>query len=1220
MFLKRLILLNWGNLPNRSYEFGSVNLFSGGSGSGKTTMGDAIQTLMTAAYDNLYQYNPGQNETTQRGKGGKHSRTLASYILGCDDGSFARTDPTDGYIVGVFHPSADEPSPPFSALMGVRAHIDTSGGMKTARQDALAFMILPETTLDKSDLVLTAEGHESTVTLDDLEAHFIKKYGKSGFERYDKKSAYLKRLYGAFRGLDESVVEPEAKAAARSFSKFMAYKKVESIDDFVSKEVLEAKDLGGVVKDISEQLKTIHGMEKEAKQLQDSIAILKSAEGYAEGYIASWLEKNTLDYKLAQSDYYSLQQEWLNVSNSLTQKQRDYKKADADIEALQGRQKLLYDEEVGLEAQRRGIASLVQKDDLESQKAAIERGLGKQFEQLSLQNAALETNQRQTREICRKLGDDKLRESLHTVLDKQADTLCQSLSSTEADGKLDLNIFINTSLIGDTAHFDTLVDHAQKTQQLHTSWYEYWYQSQNGGSHSRYERLTEQVSLKEKDYQKLKLRKSALDNEIRSLKNKKIIHPPFVTEAVAEIRKRYPDADPSVLCDHIEVADEDWQSSVEGYLGGARFSIIVDTAFEADAIRLVNSLRGNRAKVIQGERSSADVERHGQRLDSRSIIHILEFSHEIARYYMTASYGNVLRVDTAEALRMERRALTKDGMGSGGYSMWRCAMPDEDLVFGETARLKRIAARAKELDDLEIELNSVNDEMVALNQFHQAVSKLSCLALVNAVSGMTRSHNQISALEKQIAQLELGEGEKLEEQLNEVRRNKKLVDDELGVLQGDRGKLEDKINGLKSRSSDLSNKKDESQEIVEQRTEAVEKIAEIWPDFNPDKHLEQAELEAKSLNKMIAKNTAESLDQALNENERNIDRQLKSHNENCRAGDGIFYRGYEGRYDTALFKQVCAAQKDIAIIHKRLKNNVLIKREKDLSKIRKSFDNSFISHFCYTIHQALNSGKAQIEQLNRELKDHEFGADRERFEFSSSWMPEFREYARFFKEVIESPTLGEREGLFDDGSVFSEAVLPIRDKIKSMLLDNNSDDAQRELKRISDYRNYRCYEIYKNVEGKEPIPLSQYGTGSGGQLETPAYIIRSASITSAFRFSEGQTHLRMVLVDEAFSFMDESRSKEIINYLTQSLGLQLIFIMPSNKSGPFIDLVNNQFIYVKCLSPVLRGELKTQVQVDAKVLKQEEIGKLWQRHKESIYQQGELSFMANVLEISDVDR
>ena len=29
MFLKRLILVHWGNIPNTTFEFGPVNLFSG---------------------------------------------------------------------------------------------------------------------------------------------------------------------------------------------------------------------------------------------------------------------------------------------------------------------------------------------------------------------------------------------------------------------------------------------------------------------------------------------------------------------------------------------------------------------------------------------------------------------------------------------------------------------------------------------------------------------------------------------------------------------------------------------------------------------------------------------------------------------------------------------------------------------------------------------------------------------------------------------------------------------------------------------------------------------------------------------------------------------------------------------------------------------------------------------------------------------------------------
>ena len=140
--VKRQFLVNWGNIPNLDFDFGPVNLFSGGNGSGKTTAADALQSLMTASYENLFNYNPGQDETTQRGRGGKNVRTLASYVLGCDDGSYARTAPTDGYIVAVFHPTKGEPGTRFTAVMAVRASIETVGKQRQARQRQLAFYII----------------------------------------------------------------------------------------------------------------------------------------------------------------------------------------------------------------------------------------------------------------------------------------------------------------------------------------------------------------------------------------------------------------------------------------------------------------------------------------------------------------------------------------------------------------------------------------------------------------------------------------------------------------------------------------------------------------------------------------------------------------------------------------------------------------------------------------------------------------------------------------------------------------------------------------------------------------------------------------------------------------------------------------------------------------------------------------------------------------------
>jgi uncharacterized protein YPO0396 len=182
----------------------------------------------------------------------------------------------------------------------------------------------------------------------------------------------------------------------------------------------------------------------------------------------------------------------------------------------------------------------------------------------------------------------------------------------------------------------------------------------------------------------------------------------------------------------------------------------------------------------------------------------------------------------------------------------------------------------------------------------------------------------------------------------------------------------------------------------------------------------------------------------------------------------------------------------------------------------------------------------------------------------------------------------------------------------NLLLGADEQQALRELERIADYRNYHRYEIYKEVEGKPPIALSEYGTGSGGQLETPAYIIRAASITSALRHAEGTNHLRMVLVDEAFSKMDEARSREVIDYLTHTLGLQIVFIMPTSKCGPFMDLVSNEFVFAKVPSAP-RGQLNTRVLVDRKQCNQERIQELWARHRRAVREQAELDFMQEVL-------
>jgi len=1207
MFLKNIIFINWGNIPNIEFEMGPVNLLSGGSGSGKTTVADAIQTIMTAAHENLFQYNPGQDETTQRGRGGKRVRTLASYVLGCDDGGYARPyDATDGYLAAVFHPTSGETAEPFSALISVRAWLDQTGKQMVARQEDQLFLILPDIQLTIDHLIREDKAGKYVVPLDKISHLLIAEFGKRHVEKYDsKKRAYLRRLYGILQGRSDSVSEQEAMNAAKAFSRFMAYKPVQSINKFVSEEILEKKDLGEAIRSISGQLKTIHAMERDAGQLKKSIEILQQAEQYALSYIDQWIELNTLDYTLAKHRHYLRQKEYLQASKQRQNYRQHLKENEAEASDAKLRLEQVYEQRVQLEAQRLGISALKQKDELEQQLIAFQHQLAKTGKNLLLQDAEQTANLLHIESLNRELQTPQFKQQLPQYSGPENLSLIKEVMQHGQKGDIDIHAILQKDLTNDLSALELHFDHVRKAQNLHNRCYDYWHEA--GDGESRFEQLSGDAHKMHSRYEKLSQQRKQKLNEIERLQLHKVNYPVFVQRALEAIKQACPQADPRVLCDHVEVRDENWQMAIEGYLGGARFSIIVDETYEAEAIQIIRQLPGrdNRARVIQGGKARRDSER--MRQEKNSIVQVLEFSHSTALHYVTASYASVLMVNSADELKSTGRGLTADGMASGSYSMWRCDLPDAELVFGAAARERALAAKQAEYEQITIAWQQGNDNMQQLARVQDSVRALKRLSYAETLSDIMAVQREIQKIENLLAQLDLSEHQELEQKLFELKQQEQQWQQQYTTLVEKKGELEVLIKNAANACDRLSTQQEETLQIVDQCEHNLRAIVVLWSDFDVDKKLDHAEVESRQLNEQTTGNYRDEVEIQLHELERKMSKAIQQHNDQCMPADSLIYENYSGHYDQALFALICGTYKQLDQIYNRLKNNILVEKYEKLSQLKDSFNNAFVTHLCHTIHQAVSSGKRQIELLNKELQHHKFGADQESFHFDSEWMPEYREYARFFDEVINQPTLGDDINLFE--MPLSEKSQNVRDQLMKMLLDEDEQKALKELERIADYRNYRRYEIYKQVEGKEPIALSEYGTGSGGQLETPAYIIRSAAITSAFRFSEGVNHLRMVLVDEAFSKMDESRSREVIDYLTRSLGLQLIFIMPSSKSGPFMDLISNEFVFAKCPSETLRGQLKTRVWVDRKQCNTDKIKTLWANHRRAEYHQAEMDFM-----------
>jgi hypothetical protein len=1214
MYLKRGIFVNWGNIPQLEFDFGPINLFSGGNGSGKTTAADAIQTLMTAAHENLFNYNPGQDETTQRGRGGKQVRTLASYVLGCDDGSYARLGTTDAYVAGIFHPTQGESGEPFTAVMCIRAHLDSAGSLKQARQDELLFLIVPGQELVLKHFVREYPDGKHVVTLDSIVTLLKKEFGNKAVESYDKKGAYLRRLYGALRGRRDAVSDREAKHAARTFANFMAYKPVKSINEFVAREILEPRDLGDAIRSVSELMKTIHQMEADTRALRATIATLGIAKEQAQQYVGLWSDRCLLQFTEASRMLQVNQEAYLGAKKS----QQDLRSAiEENAERLricEQRRQQCYDERVRLEAQRQGINALRDKDDLERRIAEGNRALSEKARPLLESGRQISRNQEATQKLLEHLAAHSLAVNI-PLLDRR-----DFRQQGKAIAGSELHVDFSRLLARDWVGMERLEDDLDKILALETQ-HRRWAETLHGGESGR-PSLRDQIALlrsaSERRQQDSQNRLRQKQKEIQQLQNHKVNYPADVTFALAAIQKACPQADARVLCDYVEVVDPEWQMAIEGYIGGARFSILVAPEYEAEAIRIVRSLAAsqrNRARVIQGQKAQRDAERLS--LPRDSILEVMSFSHKTAESYLRASYGNVLRVPDANALRQTARGVTADGMGSGNYSMWRCDLADGELVFGQAARERALRAKQAECDELSVAVNQSTQELEQMNTLFSLVEAIRPVKCGELIESMLQTHRQISQAETALAQLDLSDFEALEGELEKAKQQYAEQESLAGELREDAGRLKAQETQRDAQLKKLADEQEVLQGLQEDLERAVLQMAEHYPELDAESSLSEAEQRARQAGREHSFRDEEaSLGARLESLERSLYQSIITHNQQCNPHDSIVYDADlhgagENRHNVAFFKRVVKLRGEIDLIHNRLQNNVLVDKYDKLTGLKESFNTAFVSNLCHSIYQSIEEGKRVLDELNRELEHHRFGADRERFRFGYEWVPEYRDYWKFFKEVIDLPNLGEGASLFD--ADLSDNARGVRDRMLDMLLDPDEQIALRELSRISDYRNYRDYEIYKEPEGKAPIPLSQYGTGSGGQLETPAYIIRSAAVTSAFRFNEGSSHLRMVLVDEAFSKMDETRSREVIHYLTETLGLQLLFIMPTSKSGPFMDLISNQFVFTKCPTTIPMGELNSRVLVDRKACNQDRIKALWANHRKTVKNQAMLDFMEDLI-------
>jgi hypothetical protein len=692
----------------------------------------------------------------------------------------------------------------------------------------------------------------------------------------------------------------------------------------------------------------------------------------------------------------------------------------------------------------------------------------------------------------------------------------------------------------------------------------------------------------------LKNREESLVTQLRRLSQGETDLPREIARGLDRLRGALPQARAKVLCELIEPkAESIWQNAIEGFLGRDRFAVVVEEDTEGRAIDFVRHQLEpvERLKIIQGRRAK----REARDPAPASIVEELKVEHPTALAYLRGAYGNVLKVPDVETLRGVSRGVTAEGHGASGFGMFVAYAKDEELVFGIEARQRRQRALDKELRAVRDTLRTLEGEVRNLKSFAARLRKLGLPGEPAAATTIWEMCEVRADALAALGRLDLHAADEVQEELDSLLQLKGTVQAESEKHRNERSRAE-----VKSEEAGKAREKITAELPVHQAA-AANALAAITLLEEASSHrllavplAERAQALAREQNEAalntrtnIARDNLPTLlgefVQLVNEynlHARDVER-VPTQRERLRLSD----------FEVGV-RALCVV---LGHIERQLKQQGDIGIAQNAERLRQAEDNFhhvFTSDFCFRIRSKVANGVQTLHELNRELEHLVFGGDRFRIEWA--WVPQYQDYYRFFDAVHQRADELEQRNLFAE-DMLEPDLARIRDELKDLLLSADRDTADKRLKELADYRNYRRYEIYRENPTGGKTALSTWGTGSGGQLETPFYVVRSAVLSSALRFfSKGHAQLRLMLSDEAFAKMDESRRRSVIKYLREHLHVQLIVAMPTANAASIKPEFEKEFTFARIPATLADGRDWRVFEAHEKLLKQPALAARWE--------------------------
>ena len=941
----------------------------------------------------------------------------------------------------------------------------------------------------------------------------------------------------------------------------------------------------GEVEKLSDAIRALDKLEKDAKEVEDAVLALGTVNQSLEKLLASWFENLEQHYKYR---VYKV----LVQKKKIEDREKAYRDKEKDNEILSKRLEILQQDKLSTDTTLKELITNSAGNDKIAQLERIE----KDIEKSSKDFKGLKDNfSKNLREL------EKHRKELSAIfINREAYlNLCELLENFYEE----LKVFTSNALavnieIDDLELKSKLEDLEENFVNLSVVY------AQIIGSEV-YSQSKEQLK---DDLIQLNVlisngskQRDKLDLEIVHLKNNKAYSPHNILTAYQELKHLLPKANARMLYEFVELKDETWVEAIEGFLANNRFAILVDTEYEKEAIELVKKQK-SKLKIIQGTKVLKEISYRGKALDDDSIVKLLNMNNEVVEAYLISSYGNVLCIESTEALRKAKRGLTIDGKASSNNLMFSCLLKDKKFVFGEKAReetLKRLQAEHIEIKE---KINDASTKQGIMDSSLRSLERLEDakeLFKTHSNTPLLEIFNLYHSLKQQRTLMDTSDIEKIHEEIRRLTQKSSRLEEQVMPLLKELGAVEEFI---KNKNTTLSAYYAELKGREEQVENEAKKLSEVYVHFKDTNteleeyllslkrlvHLKEELYEPKSIQHVVG----------------NLWQEFRVAYKDERLSSSKVHLTYMLNYQELVanvvqFRELSELRDSIVEEVSRLKRSTLFEYREKIIKAKNNFNEVFINDFCQAIYINIKQGESYIDELNRTLKGHRFGNEVYKVKRLKA-DKELMEYKEYFKTIYESKNAFTPDDLF--GEVMKEEASEVKEHLFKLFMD--TEKHLLELNRVSDYRNYANYDIVQFVDEKE-ISLSRNGKNSGGQGETSYYIIRSLNLQSSLKSKESRGNaLETAIIDESFLKLNEKRSKEILSYLTDTLDFQVICAMPTKQVGSFLDMDSSNYHIVQApLNGTKNGQLDYRTFVEFKSFNHVEIQKLIETKKQTLWEE-----------------